>query len=203
MHINIIIYIIFVFVIMSNLFIISGCNGAGKTTASFSLLPKILNCNEFVNADEIARGLSPFQPEKASIEAGRIMLSRIRDLTSKKIDFAIETTLASKTYYKFIEHAKEQGYFISLVFFWLSSPELAQQRVKARVELGGHNIPKDIIYRRYKAGIKNLNTMYLKIADFWMIIDNSQSPYKLVAEGIKTDSSKIHIPEIFNQIIQL
>jgi predicted ABC-type ATPase len=188
---------------MANLFIIAGCNGAGKTTASYSLLPDMLNCHEFVNADEIAKGLSPFQPEKASIDAGRIMLQRIKELINQNIDFAIETTLASKTYVKFIKTAKEKGYFVTLIFFWLSSPELATQRVKTRVENGGHNISEEVIYRRYRSGLKNLNKLYLDIADFWMIIDNSVIPYNFVAEGIKNDYAKTYNKEVLNKIISI
>jgi len=91
---------------MPNLYIISGCNGAGKTTASYSVLPDMLNCKEFVNADEIARGLSPFQPDKVAIEAGRIMLNRINELLVQKVDFAFETTLSSKSYRNFVKRAQ-------------------------------------------------------------------------------------------------
>jgi predicted ABC-type ATPase len=123
------------------LFIIADCNGAGKTTASFRILPELLNCKEFVNADAIAQGISPFQPEKVAIEAGRIMLSRIHELIEKGEDFAFETTLATKSYLGFIEKARQDGYFVSLIFFWLESPELAMERVKSRVMDGGHSIP--------------------------------------------------------------
>ena len=116
-----------------NLYIIAGCNGAGKTTASYTILPEILNCKEFVNADEIARGLSPFQPEKASFEAGRIMLNRIDELFQKEVDFAFETTLSAKSYLSIVKKAQSLGYFVTLIFFWLNSVELAKQRVKIRV----------------------------------------------------------------------
>jgi predicted ABC-type ATPase len=188
---------------MANLYIIAGCNGAGKTTASYTMLPDMLNCHEFVNADEIAKGLSPFQPEKAAIDAGRVMLHRIKDLTNRNLDFALETTLASRTYVKFIKTAKEKGYFVTLIFFWLNTPELALKRVSTRVKEGGHNIPEEVIYRRYKSGVRNLNKLYLEISDFWMIIDNSFPPYALVAEGTKKNVSGIYIPEVFNQIVKL
>src|SRR5512147_499470 len=110
---------------MLNLYIIAGCNGAGKTTASFTVLPEMLNCEEFINADEIARGLSPLNPEKAAIDAGRIMLTKINKLILNQKDFAFETTLASKSYINTILRAKEAGYQITLVFFWLDSVELA------------------------------------------------------------------------------
>jgi len=132
-----------------NLYIIAGCNGAGKTTASFTILPEILNCKEFVNADEIARGLSPFQPEKVAIEAGRIMLNRINDLLNSGENFAFETTLATKSYKSKIKIAKIQNYSITLIFFWLQNENLAVERVKSRVLEGGHNIERAVIKRRY------------------------------------------------------
>ncbi len=158
---------------MHNLYIISGCNGAGKTTASYTILPELLDCREFVNADEIAKGLSPFQPEKVAIEAGRIMLARIDELLSKKEDFAFETTLATKSYVKTIKRAKEAGYQVTLVYFWLDSVELALERVQTRVNEGGHNIPEDIIRRRYVSGIRNLFRLYLDIVDSWIIVNNT------------------------------
>jgi predicted ABC-type ATPase len=110
---------------MANLYIIAGCNGAGKTTASYSVLPDMLHCQEFVNADEIARGLSPFQPDKVAIEAGRIMLGRIKELINQNIDFAFETTLATKSYANLIREVQTKGYFVTLLFLWLKTPELA------------------------------------------------------------------------------
>jgi len=136
-----------------NLYIISGCNGAGKTTASYTVLPEILDCREFVNADEIARGLSPFNPEGMAIEAGRLMLSRIEELLSREETFSIETTLATKSYLNLVRRAQAKGYHVNIVFFWLRTPELAIQRVAERVQHGGHNIPEYIIRRRYEAGI--------------------------------------------------
>lgn len=112
------------------LYIIGGCNGAGKTTASFNILPELLNCKEFVNADEIARGLSPFQPEKVSIEAGRLMLIRIDELIQSNQDFSFETTLSTRSFVNTIDRAKSAGYFVTLIFFWLESVELAKDRVK-------------------------------------------------------------------------
>jgi predicted ABC-type ATPase len=188
---------------MANLYVISGCNGAGKTTASYSVLPDMLNCKEFVNADEIARGLSPFQPEKVAIESGRIMLNRIKDLIKHSVDFAFETTLATKSYVQFIREAQLKGYYVTLVYFWLDSPELAIERVKTRVRSGGHNIPEDIIIRRYKSGIDNLSKLYLPIIDFWMLIDNSEPPFKLISEGFKSENIEIHNKFIYNQIVKL
>lgn len=186
---------------MPNLYIISGCNGAGKTTASFSVLPEMLNCMEFVNADEIAKGLSPFQPEKVAIEAGRIMLQRIDFLIDQKIDFAFETTLAAKSYAKFIREAQEKGYFVTLIYFWLNSPELAVERVRNRVLSGGHDIPVNVIYRRYNAGKENLSKLYLPICDYWILIDNSEPPFQIIAEGFKNESIEINDQNKYSQII--
>ena len=136
-----------------NLYIIAGCNGAGKTTASFTILPEIINCKEYVNADEIAKGISPFQPEKVAIEAGRIMLSRIKLLLDENENFAFETTLSSKIYKNKIVEAKQKGFTVTLLFFWLRNVQLAKERVKSRVSEGGHNIPDDVIERRYINGI--------------------------------------------------
>ena len=168
---------------MPNLFIIAGPNGAGKTTASYTILPEMLDCREFVNADKIAEGISPFQPDKAAIEAGRFMLQRIKELLKHNVDFAFETTLSTKSYVNTILEAKELGYFVTLVYFWLCSSDLAVERVKIRVKEGGHDIPIDVINRRYLSGIKNLFNLYLPITDYWMIIDNTEKPFKLIAEG--------------------
>lgn len=164
------------------LYIIAGCNGAGKTTASFTILPEILDCKEFVNADEIAKGLSPFQPEKVSFEAGRIMLNRINELLSENENFAFETTLSTKSYKNKIVEAQEKGYRVTLLFFWLQNIELAKERVKIRVLEGGHNIESDIIERRYNRGIKNLFDIYLPIVDGAFIFDNSEGIPKLLAD---------------------
>lgn len=188
---------------MKKLYIISGCNGAGKTTASYTVLPEMLNCREFVNADEIARGISPFQPEKVAIQAGRIMLNRIKDLLTQDSDFAFETTLASKSYAKLINEAQEKGYFATLVYFWLNSPELAVERVKSRVEEGGHFVPEEVIHRRYQSGIRNLSDIYIPISDYWIIIDNSQPPFEIIAEGHKTNEINITNKAIYNKIIKL
>lgn len=185
---------------MPKLFIISGCNGAGKTTASYTILPNMLNCGNFVNADEIARGLSPFAPEKASIQAGRIMLARVDELLANKQDFAIETTLATRTYVNLVRRAQSCGYVVTLLYFWLNMPSLAIERVKLRVESGGHNVSEESIRRRYDMGIRNLFNLYLPVCDYWMIIDNSNSPV-IIGEGGKAITTKIHNKTLFNQLI--
>lgn len=180
---------------MPDLFIISGCNGAGKTTASYTVLPELLNVKEFVNADEIARGLSPFQPEKVSIEAGKIMLRRLNDLLLQKQDFAFETTLSTRSFVGLIHKAREAGYAINLIYYWLDSVELAKERVKTRVLEGGHNIPGETIFRRYYAGIKNFLFLYKDKADYWLLIDNSRTVPDVIAEGQNKEQVKVYRSE--------
>lgn len=185
---------------MPNLYIIAGCNGAGKTTASYTVLPEMLDCQEFINADEIAKGLSPFHPEKAAIEAGRIMLTKIDRFIENKVDFSFETTLASKTYVNTLKKAKQNQYKVTMLFFWLDSVELAKERVASRVLEGGHNIPEMVIERRYYSGLKNLFRLYLPLCDFWMIFNNSNPKTELIAEGCFNSYLKIEISHIFEAI---
>jgi predicted ABC-type ATPase len=172
---------------MKHLYIISGCNGAGKTTASYTILPEILNCREFVNADEIARGLSPFNPESAGIQAGRLMLERIQYLLKQGKNFAIETTLSTRSYKQLVSKAQEQDYYVTLLFLYLPSPQMAVERVKVRVAEGGHNIPTDVIVRRYEKGLSNFFNLYREIVDEWMLIENSGEAYQILAIGNKIE----------------
>ena len=183
-----------------NLYIISGCNGAGKTTASYTVLPEVLHCKEFVNADEIARGLSPFNPESVAIEAGRLMLQRIEDLLSKEESFSIETTLATKSYINLVRRAQKKGYTVRLLFFWLNSPDLALQRIAERVAKGGHNIPEPIVRRRYVTGISNLFRLFMNEVDSWEIYDNSKYPAIQIARGGKDDETSIIVESIYKTI---
>ncbi len=137
------------------------------------MLPGILDCTEFVNADLIARGISPYNPESVAIQAGRIMLNRINELMNAETDMVIETTLSTLSYANFIKECKTKGYTIILMFVWLDEPQIAKKRVMQRVGKGGHNIPEDVIERRYYKGIKNLNKIFLPLCDEWIITDNS------------------------------
>ncbi|MBQ3613231.1 MAG: zeta toxin family protein [Bacteroidales bacterium] len=188
---------------MPRLYIISGCNGAGKTTASYSLLPEMLNCSEFVNSDEFAKGLSPFNPEKASIQASRFMLSKIRYLLKKQRDFAVETTLATRTLLKTAKVAQHAGYTVTLLYFWLNSPELAIDRVKARVQSGGHDIPEETIRRRYHVGIDYFFHYYAPICERWILADNSQIPFRVIAEGSRNDVINIKDQETYDRILAI
>ncbi len=183
-----------------NLYIIAGCNGAGKTTASFTILPEIIECKEFVNADEIAKGLSPFQPEKVSFEAGRIMLKRIKELLNENESFGFETTLSTKSYKNKILSAKQNGYTVTLLFFWLNNVELAKERVKTRVKEGGHNIPNKVIERRYTKGIKNLFDIYMDIVDGVLIFDNSFGKHELIAQKIEYEDIVITNAKKYNEL---
>lgn len=168
---------------MKKLYIIAGCNGAGKTTASYTILPEMLGCREFVNADEIARGLSPFNPESVALQAGRLMIERVMYLMKEGLDFAFETTLATRSYVKLIKKAQDAGYFVTLLFFSLPTAEQAIRRVARRVSQGGHNIPTDVILRRYDAGLRNFFQLYTPVVDFWALYDNNTCPTSRIASG--------------------
>ena len=182
------------------LYIIAGCNGAGKTTASFTILPEVLNCKEFVNADEIAKGLSPFQPESVAMQAGRIMLARMDELLQKGETFAFETTLATKSYKQKIEWAQANGYEVTLLFFWLDSPNMAKKRVAQRVAEGGHSIPSETIERRYHNGITNLFAIYIDMVDICYIFDNSEGERTPIAKKYKGGKEIIYNTDLYNQM---
>lgn len=183
-----------------HLYIIAGCNGAGKTTASMTILPKSLFVKEFVNADEIAKGLSPFNPEGVAIEAGRLMLERIKYLINKEESFSIETTLATRSYINLVMDAHKRGYIVNIIYFWLESPELAANRVAERVSKGGHDIPRDVIFRRYSKGINNLFNLFMDKVDVWAIYDNSQYKRERIAFGGKGIKQVVNNMEKFNKI---
>jgi len=188
---------------MPRLYIISGCNGAGKTTASYSLLPEMLDCKEFVNSDEFAKGLSPFDPSKASIQASRLMLMKIRYLLKRHEDFAVETTLATRTLLKTVKSAQAAGYTVTLLYFWLNSPDLAVERVRARVEAGGHNIPEETIRRRYNTGIYYFFSLYAPISERWILADNSQIPFRVIAEGSKDEVINIKDEDTYKIVLSI
>ena len=183
---------------LPKLYIIAGCNGAGKTTASFTILPEILGCKEFINADEIAKGLSPFQPESVAMQAGRIMLARMDELLQKGETFAFETTLATKSYKQKIEWAQANGYEVTLLFFWLDSPNMAKKRVAQRVAEGGHSIPSETIERRYHNGIVNLFAIYIDMVDICYIFDNSEGRKELIAQKERHKDIVIYNNDKFN-----
>jgi predicted ABC-type ATPase len=161
----------------------------------------MLNCREFVNADSIAAGLSPFNPESVAIEAGRLMLSRIRELMMTGVDFAFETTLATRSYASLVKNAQQAGYKVTLLFIWLDSPETAVQRVADRVAEGGHNIPETVIRRRYLRGIFNLINLYIPICDRWIVVNNRNVVPELIARGEQRGENIIQNHYIWGVII--
>ena len=167
------------------LYMIAGCNGAGKTTAFRNRLSKQFSVPIFINADEIARDMCPEDVESVAFDAGRIMLNRIEEQLEKDDSFCIETTLSTRHYGKLVKRAQEKGFKVALFFYWLESSELAVCRVAQRVKSGGHNIPTDVIHRRYDRGIANLFSIYLPIVDYWHIDNNSGFLPVQIAEGGK------------------
>ena len=181
--------------------IIAGPNGAGKTTFATEFLPKFADCTEFVNADLLALGISPFSPETAAIEAGRLMLERIKSLAERRIDFGFETTLAGKGFVNLIHKLRRQGYSINIFFLWLPSADLALDRVTERVKRGGHSIPAKTVKRRYSAGLKNFVNNYSKLADEWILFDNSSQNPIIIAQ-YKSHSMTFGDEKQYNEIIK-
>jgi predicted ABC-type ATPase len=184
-----------------NLYIIAGPNGAGKTTFARKFLPQYVECLEFVNADFIAGGLSPFAPERAAIHAGRLMLEQIHSLAERGVDFGFETTLSGKTYVKLLQGMRKGGYLIHIFFLWITDVELALERIKLRVRNGGHAIPEAIVRRRFGRSLPNFLRVYKPLADSWTIFDNSGDVPKMTAFE---ESGKIAIldPDLFNVLLK-
>jgi predicted ABC-type ATPase len=165
-----------------NVYIIAGPNGAGKTTFAKMFLPEYAKCPNFVNADLIAQGLAPFEPRRAAIKSGRLVLQQIREFAGRQVDFAFETTLSGKSYAGLVKDLKEQGYTIHLFFLWFPGPDLAIERIKDRVKEGGHDVPAEDVRRRFSRGIHNFFKLYEPLLDSWMLFDNSQAKPVLIAK---------------------
>ena len=163
--------------------IIAGPNGAGKTTFALEFLPNEADCPVFVNADLIAAGLAPFQPEKSAIRAGRLMLEEIKAHVLKGVSFAFETTLSGRGYARMIPEWREKGYRIKLIFLMLPNVEIAIERVATRVAQGGHAVPETVIRRRFMAGLRNFNEIYKRLADVWTLYDNSREVPVMLKNG--------------------
>jgi predicted ABC-type ATPase len=173
--------------------VIGGPNGSGKSTTAPVLLRDTLAVSEFVNADQIATGLSGFSPDSAAFAAGRALLRRLHDLSKRRVDFAFESTLASRSFAPFIASAKSDGYRVHVVYLWLSSPALAIARVARRVRLGGHSVSRDVVTRRYGRGLANFFGLYQPLADTWRFYDNSaEFAPRLVATGVRERTSRVH-----------
>jgi predicted ABC-type ATPase len=184
--------------------IIAGPNGAGKSTLAPFLLRATFGVMEYVNADAIALGLSAFQPERVAFGAGRIMLQRLRALAARRTTFAFESTLATRSYAPWIRQLDRQGYAFHVLFLWLRSPELAVQRVRERVRMGGHDVPDAVIHRRYRHGIRNFHVLYRPLAESWSVYDNSvaHAPM-LLATGTGTALPTIYQPELWHRFCEV
>jgi predicted ABC-type ATPase len=167
---------------LPTVYVIAGSNGAGKTTFASEFLPGFVQCREFLNADLIAAGLSPFAPESQNGRAGRLLLERIRELTEERADFGFETTLSGRTYVKLLADMKASGYRVVLFFLWLPGAEMAVARVENRAKQGGHHVPAEDIRRRYVSGLRNLFRLYRPLLDGWWLYDASRLPPKLIAK---------------------
>jgi predicted ABC-type ATPase len=185
---------------MPNLYIIAGPNGAGKTTFARKFLPDYVTCLEFVNVDLIANGISPFDPERAALRSGRIMLDQIHSLAKCRLDFGFETTLSGKTYVRLLQEMKKEGYLIHIFFLWIYNVELAIERIKLRVRNGGHAIPEATVRRRFSRSLTNFLYLYKPLADSCTIFDNSGDVPKLIAIE---ESGKVEIlnPDLFNILL--
>jgi predicted ABC-type ATPase len=183
----------------SNVYLIAGANGSGKTTFAREFLPQFVHCREFLNADLMAEGLSPFEPETAAFRAGRLLLERIKELAAEKKDFGFETTLAGKSYANTLRQMKEQGYAVHCYFLWLPSVEMAVARVAHRVSQGGHNMPVPVIRRRYSLGIRNFFTLYRPLFDSWILYNNSLVPPVKIAYEEQNELAIMN-SDLFNRI---
>jgi predicted ABC-type ATPase len=184
-----------------NLYIIAGPNGSGKTTFATEFLPRYAKCKNFINADLIAKGLSPFSPQTAAIHAGRLVLKQIRDFSDKKMDFGFETTLSGKTYFPLLKALKARGYCIRLFFLWVPDPGLSLARIKERVTLGGHDVPKEVVLRRFDRSIYNFLKVYQSLLDSWDLFDNSASRPRLIAK--KNGQVEVFDQKLFDEITEL
>ena len=180
--------------------VLGGPNGAGKSTCAPNLLRGPLGVAEFVNADVIARGLSAFAPQRVSWAAGRIMMSRLRELAATRASFAFESTLASRTFAPWLKQLVAAGYEFRLVFLWLPSAEMAVARVAERVRLGGHDVPEETIHRRYRAGLTNFFSLYQPLASEWKVIDNSSQLAEAVVAAGAGPRAKVKNVEIWRQM---
>ncbi|NTU50314.1 MAG: Zeta toxin family protein [Desulfobulbaceae bacterium] len=184
-----------------NVYIIAGPNGSGKTTFAKEFLPHYAKCKNFINADLIAQGLSPFSPQTAAIHAGRIVLNQIRDFSDKKIDFGFETTLSGRTYLPMLKALKAKGYSVRLFFLWVPAPDLSLARIKERVSLGGHDVPREDVLRRFDRSILNFLRVYQPLLDSWDLFDNSASHPRLIAK--KNGLLEVLDQNLFDKITKL
>ena len=186
----------------ANAYVIAGSNGAGKTTFARKFLPKYADCREFLNADMVAAGLSPFNPDAAAVSAGRVLLARMKELIRQGKSFGFETTLAGKTYVATLRTMKDQEYRLHLYYLWVPRVELAIARVAHRVEHGGHNVPERVVRRRFSAGLQNLWKLYLPLFDTWHIFDNSTPRPRMIARHVAGETEVLDVT-IYEKILNV
>ena len=185
---------------MPDIYVIRGPNGAGKSTVARGMLPGFIGVSHFVNADEIAKGLSGFAPESVAREAGRIMLKRLTFLAQQRMDFAFESTLASRSFAPWLAGLQGEGYGVHIVYLWLRTPELAVQRVTSRVRSGGHDVAEEIVRRRYERGLRNFARLYAPFVDSWEVYDNSELEPRIIAYGGRNETTKILESDLWSDI---
>jgi len=173
------------------IYLIAGCNGAGKTTFAKEFLPKEVHCVRFLNADEIARGLSPLEPRAGAVKAARLLLQELQELLRRNETFALETTLSGKGYIRLLGRARRLGYEVELHYLWLSSPAQAIARVRQRVQMGGHDVPESDIRRRFRRSLVNLVEYYLPLATRWAVWDNRGLSAKRLAFSGRHDTKTV------------
>jgi predicted ABC-type ATPase len=184
-----------------NVYIIAGPNGSGKTTFAVKFLPDYAKCPNFVNADLIAQGLSPFSPRAAAIKAGKLVLEQIHRFADNGADFAFETTLSEKLYTNLFRSLKTKGYKIHLFFLWLPDVDLAVSRIKSRVAQGGHDVPSNDILRRFDRSVHNFFKLYQPLVDSWMLFDNAGPIPVLIAER-KNGKITVVDKNLYNHIVK-
>jgi len=167
---------------MKNVYIIAGPNGSGKTTFAKTFLPEYTKCERFINADLIARGLSPFSPQQVALKSGKLVLGQIKELSRNGSDFAFETTMSGATYLKYFKMMKEKGYKVHIFFLWIPNSQLAIARVKDRVSQGGHNVPIKDIKRRFARSMERFFKEYRLLADKWILFNNSGAKPEIIAK---------------------
>lgn len=182
-----------------NIYIIAGPNGSGKTTFAKKFLPDYAECQNFINTDLIAQGLSPFSPRAAAIKAGKLVLQQIHEFADKEIDFAFETTLSGKSYANLFKKFTQKGYKLHLYFLWIPNCELAIARIKERVLEGGHYVASIDVRRRFRRSISNFFKLYLPLVDSWMLFNNAGTRPILIAKR-KNGQALIVDENLFEQI---
>jgi predicted ABC-type ATPase len=184
-----------------NVYIIAGPNGAGKTSFAVKFLPAYAKCSNFINADLIAVGLSPFSPRTVALKAGKLVLEQIHQFAGKGIDFAFETTLSGKLYVNLLKSLKAKGYRIHLFFLWIPNSGLAISRIKNRVAEGGHDVPAEDVIRRFNRSIANFFRLYQPLSDSWLLFNNAESNPILIAQ-MKSGRMTLMDRDLYNSIIE-